>query len=98
MQRNHACFYFHSLDPTFTVVFLGGVDGVKLADVGDEADGDLVRADVRVVPGGAGDEVVHGGLEAVLVEEARDARVRHAVPVVRFGVVHPRDNRQPCVC
>lgn len=71
---------------------------MKLADVGDEADWDGRGADVRVVSRGAGDEVVHGGPEAVLVEEARDARVRHAAPVVRFGLVHPRDHRQPRVC
>lgn len=100
-KANRLYFIFsisHSGFDSFTVGGLGGVDGVKLADVGDETDGNLLRPDVRVVPGGAGDEVVDGGLEAVLVEEAGDAWVRHAGPVVGVGVEKSRDNRQPRVC
>lgn len=71
---------------------------MKLAHFGDEAHAGHRLADVRVVPWGAHHEVVHGGTEAVLVEEAGDARACHAPPAVRVRVEQARDHRDPRVC
>ncbi len=63
--------------PALTAFFLGGIDGVKLADIGNQAD---IRLDAvpGVVTRGAGYFLLHGGFQAVLVEQARDPRGGHA--------------------
>ena len=94
LETNHHL----SLVFVLTVAFLGGVDGMKLANVGYQADRSYVSPDVGVITRGAGYEVVYSGLEAVLVEQARDAGVGHAAPVVRVAFEHSRDDCEPGVC
>lgn len=89
---------FFPLSFSLTVCLLRGVDGVKLTHVGDKAYAGHRLADVRVIPRGARHEVGHGRAEAVLVEQARSARVGHAPPAIRLGVEETRDHREPRVC
>lgn len=64
---------------------------MKLTLFGNKTD---VRLDAvpRVVSRSAGYLLLHGGLEAVLVKQACDARRCHAPPAVRVSIVEPRDN------
>lgn len=84
--------------PMLTVGFDGGVDGVELANVRDERNVHYRGAVVpRVVPRSTRDLVVHGRLEAVLVEEACNPRGGHAPPGVGVGFEKPSDDGNPRV-
>lgn len=85
-----------SVPPLLTVILFCGVDGVELANVGDQGNVNCGRTVVPcVVTGSTRDTVRHGRLEAVLVEQARDARGGHAPPGVSVRLEKPRNDGNP---